>query len=391
MKHILICLIASVLLFSYIGQNTVMAKERVAYATPVAAGVAVARAAVTAAAPMSAVAKKEPVKPVEEQIGLLLSHADDLNSARFKNGFEKSIPKEIKLHSLDAAGSAESQKTMFNKMIGQKFSVIVLDLMNLADVDYYVDAAGKAGVPLVIIGDEPTLSQLSHYPSVYYVGFQKSSMPELMATETIRLWKDNPIRMNFEDDKWDLTYSALTRDGFEKSGNKEVFQTAMEAAGVSVSMAVDSVVKQMEYDLIKEVDQTVIDDSEIVFFDNSTDVQRALEFFYDPTEFKRGRPKQQFALTVIDDGAAKLVEDGEVLFAIGTDFRELGVATAQLAQLLAINPLSNLQTFEQQLVNERFFYLPDTILRADIKPEPVEVEEEESDKEPAKPSSKLKK
>lgn len=364
MKHIIICLVCAVMLFSYIGEST-MSQQLMAGNTNVAIS-PVARMATA-----SATSAKKDTKAI--QAGILLGHADDLQTARFKNTFEKSISPDIKINCVDAAGSTETQRTMFDKMISSGYSVIVLELMDKDDAKQFVDSAGQASIPLIIFGAQPDTKLLASYPNIYYVGFQDESLTRQMAEETRRLWESNPTLLDFEEEEWNLTYSSLTKDGYEASGQKATFEGAMSEFGITTKMAVDSQTRHFDYDLHKEVDQTIIDDSEIVFYDSSVEVQKVINYFNDPTEFTPERyPKQLLALSVIDDGAAKLVEEGKVAFACGTDATELGSLASRLATLLMAGQEPNFQNFEREPTDGRCFYLANKVIRADIAPEPIE-------------------
>lgn len=361
MKHIIICLVCAVMLFSYIGEST-MSQQLVAGNTSI--GISPVARMATA----SATSLKEETKVM--QAGILLGHADDLQTSRFRNTFEKTIGPNVKINCVDAAGSAETQRTMFDKMIASGYNVIVLELMDKDDAEQFIESAGKANIPLIIIGARPDTKLLASYPNIYFMGFQDESLTRQMAEETRRLWENNPSLLNFEEEEWDLTYSSLTKDGYGASGQQATFEDAMSEFGVTTKLAVDSLTRHFDYDLHKEVDQTIIDDSEIVFYDSSVEVQKVINYFYDPTEFSK-RPKQQLALSVIDDGAAKLVEEGEVAFACGPDANELGSLASRLATLLMAGQEPNFQNFEREPTDGRCFYLANKVIRADIEPEPV--------------------
>lgn len=365
MKHILICLVCSVLLFSYIGRQTVIQDIN-----STALGANIAQVAAAATTPVKKGRSATPVA-TQLQVGILLGHADDLGTARFKNSFEKGLPTEVKVNTVDTAGSLETQKTMFGKMLESGYNLIVLELTPTCPAEYFIDEAGQAGVPMIIIGQEPSPTLLQKYPGIYYLGFSNDDLMALMAQETATFWQNNPKMMDFEDDTWDMTYSAITSTGFAEPGKSAAFEGAMAKLGISTSMAVDSVVRHYEYDLHKEIDQTIIKDSELVIYDSSVEAQKAINYYYDPTEFTK-RPKQQLALSVIDDGATKLVADGEVLFACGTDTKALGDVAARIGQLLLAGQVPTFQTLEIEPVADRSFYLPGTVLRAPIVPESIE-------------------
>lgn len=367
MKHILICAICTVLLFGYIGRSTMSESSLVSMPT----GNAVTRVAVAATTQAVQKEAEEPEKPAVMQVGILLGHGDDLGTIRFKNALEKALPQDNKVSVVDAVGSADTQKTMFDKMVDSGYNVIIIELMDSSPAEELIDKAGQAGVPLIVFGREPSLELLTRYPMVYYIGFSGEDLAAMLANETFAFWQSNPTMMNFEKDEWDLSYSAITSTGFEESGLRAQFDAAIESLGLSTQFEVDSIVRHYDYDLHKEVDQTIIKDSEIVFYDSSTELQKVINYFYDPTEFSR-RPKQQLALMVIDDGASKLVEEGEALFACGTDTRELGMLASRLSQLLMAGQTPSFQSVEIEPVNERCFYLPYTVIHAAIEPEPVE-------------------
>lgn len=368
MKHIVICLICTVLLFAYIGQQTMGADSLAA--APTGNTVARVAAAVTNQVPKDAAA---PRTVSQQQVGILLGHADALGTARFRSAFEKSMTADTKVNAVDTAGSIETKRTMFDKMLESQYNLIVLELLDTDDATYFIDGAGNAAIPLLIIGTQPAQELLTRYPGIYYIGFSGNSLVQLLAQETFAFWQSNPSLMNFEKDEWDLSYSAITTNGFEQSGYRKMFDEALQQLGVSTQFEVDSLVRHFDYDLYKEIDQTIIKDSELVIYDSSTEVQKAINYYYDPTEFKK-RPKQQLALSVIDDGAIKLVEEGEVLFACGTDTKELGNRAARMAQVLMAGQTPSFQNLELELTGERSFFLPYTVIRSDIAPEPVEDE-----------------
>ncbi|MEG1943556.1 MAG: substrate-binding domain-containing protein, partial [Angelakisella sp.] len=357
------------------GEST-MSQQPVA-GSPASAASPMARVATAAIAPNTKKAESKGASAAKMlQAGILLGHADDVQTARFKNTFEKTMDPEIKINCVDAAGSADTQRTMFDKMISSGYNVIVLELMDTDSAEGFIKSAGMAGVPLIIIGAEPEAQLLAQYPNIYYMGFLNENLTKQMADETYRLWKNNPTLMNFEEDDWDLTYSSLSKDGYEASGQMEVFEDAMKKLGVSTKLAVDSVTRHFDYNLDDEVDQTIIKDSEIVFYDSSVEAQKVINYFYDPTEFKK-RPKQQLALSVIDDGAAKLVQEGQVVFACGPDATELGALASRLATLLIAGQEPSFQNMELEPMGGRSFYLPNKVIRADITPEPAKETETE--------------
>lgn len=370
MKHILICLICTVMLFAYIGKHT-MGEDNLT--TMSAGGNAVARVAIAAT---NQPTKKEAVtKASATQVGILLAHADNLDTARFRNTLEKGLDPTIKINTVDTAGNVDTQKTMFDKMIESGYNLIVMEMQETSPAEYFVDKAGQASIPMIIFGTQPSDELLNRYHGIYYIGFSGGNLVEMMSDEIAKLWSSNPTLLNFEKDDWDLSYSAITSKGFADTGLQAMFDTAMKSRDITTQFEVDSIVKPYEYDLHKEIDQTIIKDSEIVIYDSSAEVQKAINYYYDPTEFKK-RPKQQLVLSSIDDGAIELVNSGEVMFACGTDTRELGTLASRLAGILISGQAPNSYNIDMELVDGRSFYLPYSVIRANIEPEPVETTEE---------------
>lgn len=367
MKHIFISLICAVLLFSYIGHATM--PERLEQGITVANVAKVATAAV-----VNPTEKKEgrsiaTMRAVQQQqVGMLLCQADDIQIARFKKSFEKGLASSISLKVVDTQDTLDAQMTMIDKMIDHNYNLIVLQLTSTVNADALMSKISGAGIPLIITGTEPPAELMQQYPNVYYVGFNDDSMYTKIAEEIQGFFTRNPKKMNFEKDDWDLSYSSIMSKSFAETGKQKLFEEALETAGMTSKFEVDSVVRHYDYNLHKEIDQTIIQDSEIVFYDSSTEAQKAINYYYDPTEFTR-RPKQQLVLTVIDEGTAKLVEEKEVLLAVGPDATQLGNTVARLAHILLYGDMPTYDNMSIAPSGERSFYLKNTVLRADIPPE----------------------
>ena len=357
MKHIFVYLAVAALIFSYIGANAASQMPEEPSFLPVAR---------IAAAVAEAPVEEEQAEPI--QAGILLECADDVETARFKNSFEKNLGEEASVHTLDAAGNSDTQQVMFLKMLDENYSVIVVDLADAANADFFAEAAVEKDIPLIFIGAEPDAETLNKGEKLYYIGFSDYDPVEVVAQEIVRIWNLNQDVLDYRPQNVDvLAYSAFTTQGMENSGNKETFEGVLAEAEIETELMQDSETRYYDYDLYDVVDDSLYDKSELFLCDRSVDAQKIVDYFDDPLEFAT-RPLTQLVVLSMDDGARQLVESGKVLIACGSDSNELGASASRLAKLLVSGEAPDESNMDLEAENGRYFYLPYTLLTGDIPP-----------------------
>lgn len=361
MKHIFVYLVVGALIFSYIGAHAASQMPDEPSFMPVAR---------IAAAVAEAPAEEEEAQPI--QAGILLECADDVETARFKNSFEKSLGEEASVHTLDAAGNSDTQQVMFRKMLDENYSVIVVDLADTTNADSFAEAAVEKDIPLIFMGAEPDAETLNKGDKLYYIGFTDYDPVEVAAEEIVRIWNLNQDLLDYRTNNPDvLAYSAFTSEGMENSGNQDVFEGVLADAEIESELMQDSETRYYDYDLYDVVDDSLYDKSELFLCERSVDAQKIVDYFDDPLEFA-SRPLTQLVVLSVDDGARQLVESGKVLMACGSDSNELGASAARLAKLLVSGEKPDADNMALEMENERYFYLPYTLLTGEI---PVAEEE----------------
>jgi hypothetical protein len=275
--------------------------------------------------------------------------------------FEREFGTDVQVHTVDACGSEEIQESMFLKMIEAGCQAVVVELMEDSDVRYYQSLAAQHGIQLLLTGYRPA----SLESGVVYLGDGSWNLAKTIASETWEYWNNHRDLIDHRAPEGELTYSTVTAEGFEKSGSKEIFEQTLQNNGLPVTLVLDSVRKTPNYDLHREIDNTLYGKSELILCDNSADAQRIVDYWNDPAEFST-HPRALLGVMTVDDTVRSLVESGEVAFACGVSSEELGIKAAQMVQRMMAHqsPAEDLVGMEQQDGN--YYYYCGEVLKATV-------------------------
>lgn len=349
MKHLLGYLIAAVAIFTFI--NVFVTADRPQVTTP------------SAARAEGAVAVATEARPATVKVGLLTGDTATMEDLHFRNGLEEGLGEEgFSFHACETGSSAETQWAMYQKMLDEGYSVVFLNLLDQGEALQYAQAAAEQGIALIFLGDtEPPQEAVGLSDKFYYMGFSDADSLREASAEIAHLWKNNqPLLDHFEDNT--LAYSFLSDESFEESGKAAVFQEDLARRGVSGTLAKDSVTSYFSFDIHKEIDRIWVANTELIICTSSSDARKSLDYLNDPTEFKSNHI--QMVLLTADEAAQKMVENEEILLAIGVDGQELGRVAAKLTKALAMGETPTEADLGVSVPESRRLYVSNTVLRS---------------------------
>ena len=363
MKHLLCYLVAAVAIFTFI--NVFVSADHPQAASSF-------RGTNAAAVPVEA-------RTLSAKVGLLTGDTATMEDLFFRSSLEQGLAEDgLSVHACETGSSAETQWAMYEKMLDEGYSVVFLSLLDQEEAARYAQAAAEKGVALVFLGDtEPSQEVISLSERFYYLGFSDGDSLREAAAQIAQLWKNNqPLLDHFADGT--LTYSFLSDESFQESGKAAVFQEDLARRGVSGALAKDSVTSYFSFDIQKEIDRIWVADTELIVCTSSSDARKSLNYLNDPTEFKSNHIKM--VLLTADEAARKMVENEEILLAIGVDGQELGRVAAALTKALAAGEAPAEADLGVSVPESRRLYVSNTILRSPAM-DSVAEQEPETDSE----------
>lgn len=370
MRHFLIYGLAAVLIFTMLGKfaavETVVAAEKTA-------------------APMAAVAKmavlpEEGGAPEEEQVvlaGLLQVNMSSMDDMYFKNALLEELGEGFSVHALSTSDTGD-QPVMFRKMVEKGYRLIVVELYDTALVDEYIDLAEENGVSLIFTGEEPSAEQMARKSDLYYVGFSEGNVMRELADAIIQGWKNNQAAFDLKSDDR-LIYGIFTKDSYEENGNQETLDRYLSDAGLTVEMGRQCVTSAFNFNLKKEVDNILYAGGEMIICDSSSYARQISDYLHDPDEFVLERLiNTRIYLTVADEGAQKMVEEGTAMFATGINGGDTGIAVGKLAKALVAGEKPTAETVGIAPDQNKRLYITNRTVTSDlIRTRVAEDDEEE--------------
>lgn len=331
MKHFILYFLAAVLIVSMLGQFA--AAETVKGAEPAAAPVA----AVAKDPAENGVEGEEPEVPAEIPTGLLQVNLSSMDDMYFKSAVMEELGEEFSIHALSTSDENNDQSTMFRKMVEKGYKLIIVELYDADMAEEYIDLAMENDVALIFTGDEPDAEQMARMENLYYVGFSSGDTMRVLADAIITGWNTNQSTIEAKDDD-QLIYGVFTQEDYEANGNLEALERYISAAGIDVELGKNIVAQAFDFNWKKEIDNIFYARGEIIICDSSSYARQISEYLHDDDEY----PEEQYArlreacifLTVADEAAQAMVEEGTAVFATGINGSDTGAAVGRLAKLL---------------------------------------------------------
>ncbi len=356
MKHLLISILAGLALFSYIETTTTpQSTEEVSHMQAAQNMCINSRALLTANEPTTRAVAMPMSISNDVKVGLLFHTGDDLSSARLKRTLDKRLNLGSNFNTIYSSNSHETQKNMFDKMIAENYNVIILEINAESNVQYFIEQAASKNIGLIFIGNEPDKNLLQSYDKAYYLGYNNTSFKDAIAKEIFTLFTDKLEDLDIIQEDETIKYATVLSN--EKSENfADELVDSLDELGINVDNPINTQVKKYDYDLFKEIDQTIIKKCEVLIFDNSVELKRTLDYFNNPDEFKK-LPKQKIVILQYDDNTEEFMKNESVLMALGFDDAQLAETTAKLAMALAMNVQPTSDVIGLEPVDNKLFYI----------------------------------
>lgn len=302
------------------------------------AAVETGSAAEPTAASVAAVAKlTEEEAPEELLAGLLQVNMSSMDDMYFQNTLLEELGEGVSVHALSTSDTGSGQEDMFRKMVEKGYKLIIVELYDGDMAERYIDLALENDVDLIFTGEQPPAEQLARRNDLYYVGFSAGDTTRELADAIIMGWRNNQKAMELKDDDR-LVYGLFTKDDYEENGNQEALEEYLTEAGIETKLAHATVTSAFNFDLKKEVDRIFYAGGEIFICDSSSYARQISEYLHDEDEY----PKDKYErfqntcifLTIADETAEQMVEEGTVMFATGVNGGDTGAVVGRLAKAL---------------------------------------------------------
>ena len=335
MRHFILYFLAAVLIVSLLGRFAAAETVEGADAAPAVAPAVVPKDLVQDGDPDAE--GDGPEAPAEILTGLLQVNLSSMDDMYFKSALVEELGEGFSIHALSTADDNDDQPVMFRKMVEKGYKLIIVQLYDTRLADEYIDLAKENDITLIFTGDQPSPEQMARMDDLYYVGFSAGNTMRVMADAIIQAWNTNRYTLECKDDG-QLRYAFFTQEDFEENGNQEALHRYIAAADIDVEMARNVVAQAFDFNWKKEVDNIFYDKGEIIICDSSSYARQISEYLHDDDEYpvdKYARLREAcIFLTVADETAQAMVEEGTAVFAIGINGGDTGAAVGKLAKIL---------------------------------------------------------
>lgn len=372
MKHFVIYALAAVMIFTMLGRFA--AVETVSAAEPAVAPVLRMAKAAPAALQENAVPEEEVI-----QAGLLQANMSSMDDMYFKNALLEELGEGFSVHALSTAATGGDQAAMFRKMVERGYRLIVVELFDTDMADEYIRLAKENDIILIFIGEEPTSQQMAEMDNLYYVGFSTGNVMRELADAIILGWKNNQRALEIKDDDR-LVFGVFTKDDYEENGSAEALTRYLSNAGIEAEMGKNAVTQAFEFNWKKEIDNIFYAGGEIIICDSSSYARQISEYLHDPEEFTSERLQNtRLYLTVADEGAQKMVEEGTAMFATGINGGDTGTAVGKLAKALVAGEQPTAATVGIAPDQHKRLYITNRTVIAELVNTPAVEDDEDED------------
>lgn len=342
MKHILICIVCAALIFTMVGRWT------------------------AAESPASDAEASGEISAVSEEavVGMMSIGDQSMQELRFSNALGASLAELGGYRfSLCHAGTGEEQ-SMFRKLVEDGCRAIFIELENPEDASEYITLRTSPDIVLIFLGAEPDRQLLLSQEGLYYIGFSEYNAMKEVADYINDLWESQRDLINyFDNEKFNVAF--LVDQEFSESGQEEEFMGYLaKHEDMDENLVKESIITAYDFNLHLEIDRIWVNYAEILICNSSEQMSGAVSYLYDPTEFDWNRI--QLILLEMDDSARRMIENGEILMAIGHDGQEQGKTAAKLVELILNEKVINRESVGASIRNERFLYLEPTVLFSEI-------------------------
>lgn len=353
MKHLFICAITAVLIFSFINFFITSDGNTESGFLPSSFTVAM-----MSAPPQTLTTPKA----ITAKAGVIFGSLDSRTAVSCKNALAEALGSEFELRVSEVVWNGGIQRETFDKMVEKGYRLIFLELFDGSPTGYFIDTAKEKGITLILMGDSPTQAQMAHArDSIYYIGYGQKSELQALGETLAFLWDTDSKALDLNnDDK--LTYSIISKEDWKENGYLEQMEEHLDTAEIPGKVVQSFVVKDMNTKIEKGIDQMIVKGSDLILCDESALANRVSTYLNDPSEFRK-KPNLQIAVLSADADARALVEAGDVAMAIGYDGAELGKKAAEIAQTVLKGEIPNAEGLGLEIRHECCFYLQPTILQ----------------------------
>lgn len=332
MKHFVLYFLAALLIVTMLGRFA--AAETVEGAEPTAALLA---AVTKNSADDEGEGEEEPEAPTEILTGLLQVNLSSMDDMYFKSALTQELGEGFSIHALSTSDDNDDQLVMFRKMVEKGYKLIIVELYSTSMADEYIDLAKENGITLIFTGNEPRKDQMARMENLYYVGFSSGNTMRVLADAIIQGWTNNQYALEVKSDDL-LRYAFFTQEDYEENGNQEALEEYLAAADIPVELAKNVVTQAFDFNWKKEVDNIFYAGGEIIICDSSSFARQISDYLHDDEEY----PEEQYPrireacifLTVADEAAQAMIEEGTAVFGTGINGGDTGAVVGKLAKVL---------------------------------------------------------
>lgn len=324
-----------------------------------------------------------PEPPAEVLTGLLQVDVSSMDDMYFKNALEQELGEGFSVRALSTSDDSDDQAVMFRKMVEKGYKLIVVELYDTELADEYIDLAKENGITLIFTGEEPDDDQMDRMDDLYYVGFSAGNTMRALADAIIQGWTNNQSAVEVKDDDR-LVYGIFAKDNYEENGNQEALERYLTNAGIEVELGKNAVTQAFDFNWKKEVDNIFYAGGEIIICDSSSYARQISDYLHDDEEYPEDKyPRIREAcifLTMADDAAQAMVEEGTAVFATGINGGDTGTAVGRLAKVLLAGEKPTAENIGIAPDQNKHIYITNRTVLADrLTVRPVSEDDESGD------------
>lgn len=270
-------------------------------------------------------------------IGVAIYKYDDTFMTGVRNAITANAQGKAKIDMVDSQNSQPTQNDKVDLFITKKVNALVVNPVDRTAAGIIIDKSKSNNIPVVFVNREPLADDMKKWDKVFYVGAKAEESGTISGQLLVDYWKSHPEADKNKDGV--LQYVMLKGEqGHQDAELRTKFSIkAVEDSGIKVQKLAEDTAM---WDRVKgqEKMQTFLaangNNIEAVFANNDDMALGAVEALKAAGYFKDGKYVPVIGVDATAP-AVKALEDGYLLGTVLNDAKNQGIATLNLASVLA--------------------------------------------------------
>lgn len=296
----------------------------------------------------------------KKEIGCAIYKFDDTFMTGVRNAISEAAKGKIKVDIVDSQNSQSTQNDRIDMFITKRMSAMAINPVDRTAASVIIDRAKKADIPVVFFNREPLPEDMQKWDKVYYVGAKAEESGTMSGQIVVDYWKANPNADKNGDGV--LQYVMLKGEpGHQDAELRTKYSIkAVEEAGIPVEKLAEDTGM---WDRVRGQEKMAAflaahgDKIEAVFCNNDDMALGAIEALRAAGYFK-GDTYMPVVGVDATAPAIQALEEGTLLGTVLNDAVNQGIATYNLAQIMADGETPTDENVGYTITDGKYVWVP---------------------------------